>query len=183
MFRSDAGLVDERLEASYRKMRMVARLALSSKTQGSFRSRLVSSLGCNDLIHEAREARPRHSTSPPSYLLPICSVVRPSLGMMLDHAGAQMTKHLPGSDYGYMVAELLLHLILSLEMPVTNQNLLRVDFAPQVNISWCRVWYMAHILSCRQSLSCPNTAIHSLKRWCSSLSLIPGLYPPPVAAS
>ena len=59
---------------------------------------------------------------------------------MLEHMAAQMTKHPLGSDYSCMAAELLLHLVLSLGMPVTDNNLLRVDTVPQANISVCRVY-------------------------------------------
>ena len=140
IFRSDTDITGDRLEASYRPLRMVGKFTLSSKN--TERSEVGSSHQsvAKDLIHEARKARPRLSTSQASDSLLICSIVRSLLGMMLEHVAAQMTKHPLESGHSCMVVELLLHLILPMGMPVTDNSLLRVNLVPQTNISVCRVW-------------------------------------------
>ena len=140
ILRSDAGIAGDRLEASYRPLRMVGKLTLSSKN--TERSKLGSSHQsvAKDLIHEAREARPRLSTSQASDSLLICGIVRSLLGMMLEHVAAQTTKYPLDSGHSCMVVELLLHPILPMGMPFTDNNLLRVNLVPQANISVCRLW-------------------------------------------
>ena len=140
IFRSDTDITGDRLEASYRPLRMVGKLTLSSKN--TERSQVGSSNQsvAKDLIHEGREAGPRLSTSQASDSLLMCSIVRSLLGMMFEHVAAQTTKRALDSGHSCMVVELLPHLILPMGMPVTDHNFLRVNLVPQANISVCRVW-------------------------------------------